>query len=144
MQCNPGWQAPVAPGRRAVGELRVTHASPDAPEVNVYVDGELALERVPYLASSGLLPIAEPVISDLAYPQTTGQLVVSPGEYWVTVTAAGDKSVVAFELVPVPGAGRLCYHARLPRPGGEIGRHRRLKISRSLRSCRFESGSGHQ
>ena len=28
-------------------------------------------------------------------------------------------------------------------PGGEIGRHRRLKISRSLRSCRFDSGLGH-
>ena len=29
-------------------------------------------------------------------------------------------------------------------PGGEIGRHRRLKISRSLRSYRFDSGPGHQ
>ena len=28
-------------------------------------------------------------------------------------------------------------------PGGEIGRHRGLKIPRSLRSCRFKSGSGH-
>ena len=30
-----------------------------------------------------------------------------------------------------------------PCPGGEIGRHRGLKIPRSLRSCRFKSGSGH-
>ena len=36
--------------------------------------------------------------------------------------------------------------ARSPssRPGGEIGRHRRLKISRPSRPCRFKSGPGHQ
>ena len=28
-------------------------------------------------------------------------------------------------------------------PDGEIGRHKGLKIPRSLRSCRFDSGSGH-
>ena len=28
-------------------------------------------------------------------------------------------------------------------PGGEIGRHRGLKIPRSLRACRFKSGPGH-
>ena len=28
-------------------------------------------------------------------------------------------------------------------PGGEIGRHRGLKIPRPLRSCRFKSGPGH-
>ena len=28
-------------------------------------------------------------------------------------------------------------------PGGEIGRHRRLKISRPLRPYRFDSGPGH-
>ena len=30
------------------------------------------------------------------------------------------------------------------RPGGEIGRRNGLKIRRSLRPCRFESGPGHQ
>ena len=45
----------------------------------------------------------------------------------------------------------LCYYVRRALiaqfpfgPGGEIGRHRRLKISRSLRSYRFDSGPGHQ
>ena len=35
-----------------------------------------------------------------------------------------------------PAKSALC-------PGGEIGRHRGLKIPRSLRSCRFKSGPGH-
>lgn len=59
------------------------------------VAGEIPVDV--YLTADGVIADAKPVISDLAYPQTTGQLAVSPGEYWVTVTAAGDKSVVAFD-----------------------------------------------
>ena len=43
------------PPSEAGAELRVTHASPDAPQVNVYVDGALALENVDYKVSSGIL-----------------------------------------------------------------------------------------
>ncbi len=39
-----------------------------------------------------------------------------------------------------PGAA---YHFPAPRPGGGIGRHKRLKISREFLPCRFESGPGH-
>ncbi|MGB1141854.1 MAG: DUF4397 domain-containing protein, partial [Halioglobus sp.] len=41
-------------------ELRVTHASPDAPAVNVYVNGGLALEGVEFKQSSGLISFDEP------------------------------------------------------------------------------------
>ena len=41
-------------------QLRVTHASADAPAVNVYVNGALALENVDFKQSSGLLEFAEP------------------------------------------------------------------------------------
>ena len=40
---------------------------------------------------------AEPVITGLAYGEATAQLQATPSDYWVTVTAAGDKSVVAFD-----------------------------------------------
>lgn len=50
-----------------------------------------------YLTADGVIADVDPAISGLAYGETTGQIPVSPGDYWVTVTAAGDKSVVAFD-----------------------------------------------
>jgi len=43
---------------RDPAQLRVTHASADAPAVNVYVDGEAALENVDFKQSSGLIELA--------------------------------------------------------------------------------------
>ena len=40
-----------------VSEIRITHASPDAPAVNVYIDGALALSNVDYKQSSGILRV---------------------------------------------------------------------------------------
>lgn len=50
-----------------------------------------------YLTSDGVIADAEPAISGLAYGESTDQLALPPGDYWVTVTAAGDSSVVAFD-----------------------------------------------
>lgn len=58
--------------------VRVAHLSPDAPNVDVYVDDEAILEDVPYLDVSEYLELA-------------------PDTYTVTVTAAGDEETVAFE-----------------------------------------------
>jgi hypothetical protein len=44
---------PVAP----TGQLRVLHASPDAPNVDVYVDGARVLSDVPYKVASGYLEV---------------------------------------------------------------------------------------
>lgn len=38
-------------------KVRVLHASPDAPAVDVYVNGELTLEEVPFKADSGYLEV---------------------------------------------------------------------------------------
>lgn len=38
--------------------LRLYHASPDAPEVNIWLDGKLALEGVDYQQSSGAIKVA--------------------------------------------------------------------------------------
>lgn len=69
-----GSDAPAADQARA----RVAHASPDAPNVDVYVDGDL-------------------VFGDLAYGLVTNYATLDPGTHRVKITAAGDESTVAFE-----------------------------------------------
>ncbi len=58
--------------------LRVAHGSPDAPNVDVYVDDSLALADVPFRAVSDYLRL-------------------TPGTHAVEITAAGDPDTVAFE-----------------------------------------------
>lgn len=55
--------------------VRVIHASPDAPNVDVWVDGSIVLTDVPFTAVSDYLELA-------------------PGEYNVQVTATGDTAPV--------------------------------------------------
>jgi hypothetical protein len=65
--------AVVMPGAvqaQGQGFVSVMHASPDAPAVDVYVNGELALSEVPFFAASPYLPL-------------------EPGTYAVAVTPAG-------------------------------------------------------
>ncbi len=62
----------------ATAAVRVAHFSPDAPNVDVYVDGDQ-------------------VLSDLAYDEVSPYLEIAPGTYAVEVTAAGDPDTVAFE-----------------------------------------------
>jgi hypothetical protein len=57
--------------------VRVGHFSPDAPNVDVYLDGGRVLADVPYRAVSGYTPIA-------------------PGATSVEITAAGDPDTVVF------------------------------------------------
>ncbi len=49
----PGPSGEVEP----TAQLRVVHASPDAPSVDVYVDGDPVLTNVPYQASSAYLEV---------------------------------------------------------------------------------------
>jgi hypothetical protein len=64
--------------RGATAMLRVVHASPDAPAVNVYLDGTRVLER-------------------FAYGERTQYLTVPAGQRQVTITAAGAPEVVVFD-----------------------------------------------
>jgi len=59
--------------------VRVSHMSPDAPNVDVYVDG------------------GDPVLTDVPFGATSDYLPLPGGSYTVTITAAGDESTVAFE-----------------------------------------------
>ena len=58
--------------------VRVAHFSPDAPNVDVFVDGAQ-------------------VLSDVAYGEVSPYLEIEPGTYRVTITAAGDPETVAFD-----------------------------------------------
>ncbi len=71
---EPPTEVPDA-GQAAVS---VAHLSPDAPNVDVLVDGDAVLE-------------------DVAYGDVSDYLVVDAGTYQVTITAAGDPDTVAFE-----------------------------------------------
>jgi len=64
--------------RVAGAAVRVAHFSPDAPNVDVYVDDNR-------------------VLADVAYGDVTPYLEIEPGTYAVTITAAGDPETVAFE-----------------------------------------------
>ena len=78
-------------------QIRVAHLSPDAPNVDVSVNGEpvAALQNVPYGTISPYLPL----------PAGTQQVTVSP---------AGDSSQPVIDT-PGPG-GRGCLHHRRRRP----------------------------
>jgi len=58
--------------------VRVAHASPDAPDVDVLVDGE-------------------PAFTGVEYGTVTEYATLPTGTYTVTITAAGDRDTVAFE-----------------------------------------------
>lgn len=62
----------------AVAAVRIAHFSPDAPAVDVYVDGERVLQSI-------------------SYDEVSPYLEIEPGEAELTITAAGDSEAVVFE-----------------------------------------------
>ncbi|MFH5796953.1 DUF4397 domain-containing protein [Haladaptatus sp. CMAA 1911] len=70
--------ANAADEESSMAMVRVAHASPDAPNVDVWVDGSKVLSDVPFMAVSDYLD-------------------VPTGTRTVTITAAGDPDTVAFE-----------------------------------------------
>jgi hypothetical protein len=58
--------------------VSVAHLSPDAPNVDVYVDGDLTIE-------------------DLPFGEVTGYLELPTGSYQVEITAAGDAETSVFD-----------------------------------------------
>src|ERR671917_1050177 len=81
----------AAPALAQAGEaqVRVAHLAPDAPNVDVYVDGE-------------------PVLTDVAYTTISGYLPLPAGAQQVTVYAAGDTSSPVID-VPVEVAAGGAY-----------------------------------
>jgi hypothetical protein len=65
-------------GMDGTANVRVAHLSPDAPNVDVYVDGSAVLE-------------------DVAFTDVSDYLELSAGTHTVEITAAGDASTSVFE-----------------------------------------------
>ena len=69
------------------------------------VHGSYAVaESIPvdvYLTATADISGATPAITGLAYGEATSQLQVPAGDYYVTVTVAGDASTVAFAAGPL-------------------------------------------
>ncbi|NKE34516.1 DUF4397 domain-containing protein [Natronococcus sp. JC468] len=77
--------------------VRIAHFSPDAPNVDVLVDGEQ-------------------VLADVAYGTISPYLELEPGTYTVAIAAADDPETVAFEGEVDVGEGRYTVAAI-----GELG-----------------------
>ncbi|WP_254861512.1 DUF4397 domain-containing protein [Halovivax gelatinilyticus] len=82
---EPADEEPIVPPENG---LRVAHFSPDAPNVDVYLAGDVVLEDVPYRTVSPYL-------------------AVDPGTYRVKVTAAGDPETVVFDADVAVEAGTI-------------------------------------
>lgn len=115
----------------APAELRVAHLSPDAPNVDVWVDGSVVLADVPYQAVSGYLPVppgsyrvqvtptglTEPVVIDATLPLSSG---VS-----YTVAATGlladlQPIVLVDDRAPGSGAKVRFVHASPDAPSVDV------------------------
>ncbi len=70
--------SPMDPGLGDGAKLRVVHASPDAPAVDVYAEG-----------------VASPLITDLEYTETSAYLDLDPGTYNIQLRAAGASPISA-------------------------------------------------
>jgi hypothetical protein len=73
------------PGEIGTAQVRVVHLSPDAPAVDVAVNGEVAVEGAAYL-------------------DATGYLTVPAGEIRITVTPAGQTQPVVIDATVTLGA----------------------------------------
>lgn len=91
-------------------KLRLTHASPGTPNVDIYL-----------LPQGGDIGTADPAFADVAFGVNTGQLSVAPGVYDVYVTATGSKvpAIAATDFV-LNGGDVLDVIARDP-GAGETG-----------------------
>ena len=76
--------------------LRVVHLSPDAPNIDAFVDGQ------------------GPVVSDLAFTESSERLAIAPGEHDVQITATGagaDAAVVTLSDVRIAEGARYTAFA---------------------------------
>ncbi len=72
MNKSVDWPCYAEMSRTSDSYVRILHASPDAPNVDIYANGDL-------------------IAQNLAYKQLTNYVAVKPGEYTVQVYPAGQK-----------------------------------------------------
>ncbi len=72
------------------GLVRVTHASPDAPNVDIYLNNE-----------------PNPIVANLAFGSASPILPIASGTYTVRVRPAGDKQTTVFQAVVGVRSGEM-------------------------------------
>lgn len=97
---------PAAPAPESADSfLRVTHASPDAPAVNVLANGGAILENVDYQVSSGWLTVPEATYDvqvDALLPDATTAAVIT-----ASLALEGDKTYDVIAVDTVANIGPL-------------------------------------
>ena len=95
------------------GRLRIVHVSPDAPNLDVVLDGDTVASDIAYLGSSDYLELSaagpvdiyvtdpgtdltltSPVASNVAFEQALPYVEAIAGTYQVRVTPTGTKDVI--------------------------------------------------
>lgn len=84
-------------GDKSLTSIRVVHASPDAPNVDVYVDGALAIPNLPFGQATDLLPI----------PAGTRNIQVTPAGAATPVVINVDVDFEACKAFEVSATGFL-------------------------------------
>ncbi|MBN8234155.1 DUF4397 domain-containing protein [Halobacillus kuroshimensis] len=100
-------------GGGGTAKVRVLHASPDAPNVDVYVNGQKILENVPYKQQSEYLEVPQGqyridiyAAGDTTQPVLTQNVAVEADRQY-TVAAAGK--VNQLQLIPVVDNDHTAY-----------------------------------
>jgi hypothetical protein len=82
---------PVCVAAAKISEVRIVHASPNSPDVDIYVDGS-----------------AKPLLANVKFGQATPYMGVTAGAHHVKITKAGDAKTVVFDA-DVTLAGQTGY-----------------------------------
>lgn len=111
--CSSSSSDDPVPGPDPTSELRVLHASPDAPKVNVTAGGEAVLEGVDYKIGSGYLTVPAGTLTvavDGVLPGDNTATVIGPVDLDLesgtryTVVAFGEVAAIEPLVVTVPVA----------------------------------------
>lgn len=137
--------------------VRVAHLSPDAPAVDVFVNGAAALEGVAYGAISEYLSVAPGEYQIQVAPEGAGaeaavidaMLTFAPGS-WTTIAAANNVANIAPLVfsdaapVPVEGVAQLrAYHASADAPKRvDIAADGAAKNEAAVKKLRFGKNTG--
>lgn len=84
----------------ATPQVRALHASPDAPAVNIWVNGATALENVDYAQGSGFLPGLEEVNVQVEAIVPGGNLIVIDEDFELDYST--DYTIIAIDNVAGP------------------------------------------
>lgn len=105
----PGYNYEMNDGVREINSyIRVFHASPDAPPVDVYVNNNVIVSRLPYLGFTEYTPLAPGVYNIKVFPagNKTAPVINTnvnvPARGIFTAAAMGMLKDIALQIIPDP------------------------------------------